>query len=50
MNVFKLLDMEELRSVGQVEPNSLVRGDCLEAMSYINNGTVDLVLVDPPYG
>ena len=48
--MFKFLDMEELRLVGQVEPNSLVRGNCLEAMPYINNGTVDLVLVDPPYG
>ena len=48
--MFKFLDVGELRSVGQVEPNSLIHGNCLETMSYINNGTVDLVLVDPPYG
>lgn len=48
--MFKFLDMEKLRSVGQVEPDSLVHGNCLEVMSYINNSTVDLVLVDPPYG
>ncbi len=25
-------------------------GDCLEVMKYIPDGSIDLVLADPPYG
>ena len=28
----------------------LIHGDCLEKMKDIENGSVDLVLADPPYG
>ena len=28
----------------------LYQGDCLEAMKYIPDGSVDLILTDPPYG
>lgn len=28
----------------------LIRGDCLEVMKQIPNGSIDLVLTDPPYG
>jgi len=28
----------------------LIQGDCLEVMKSIPNGTIDLVLTDPPYG
>ena len=28
----------------------LMHGDCLELMKDIPNGSVDLVLTDPPYG
>ena len=28
----------------------LIRGDCLEEMANISDGTIDTVLVDPPYG
>ena len=28
----------------------LIHGDCLEEMSKIPDGSVDLVLTDPPYG
>jgi len=30
--------------------NTVLQGDCLELMKDIPNGTVDLILVDPPYG
>lgn len=29
---------------------TLIRGDCLEEMENISDGTIDMVLVDPPYG
>lgn len=29
---------------------TLMRGDCLELMKYIPDGSVDMVLTDPPYG
>jgi len=28
----------------------LIQGDCLEEMNNIHNGSIDLVLADPPYG
>jgi len=46
----KQLTLEELNSVGEVEPNSLILGDCLEAMKFIADKSVDLVLCDLPYG
>ncbi len=43
-------NIEELDSVGQLSPNSLVNADCLEAMEYIASNSVDLILADLPYG
>ena len=37
-------------SVGRVESNTLVQGDCLEVMKAIPNASIDMVLCDPPYG
>ena len=28
----------------------LIHGDCLELMKVIPNGSIDLILTDPPYG
>ena len=36
--------------VGEIVPHSLVRTDCLDAMKYIADGSVDLILCDLPYG
>lgn len=33
-----------------IEPNSLLHGDCLEVMKDIEDGSVDLILTDLPYG
>ena len=41
---------QEVKSVGLVSPNTLVRGDCLEVMKYIPDDSVDMVLCDLPYG
>jgi len=42
--------VEELETVGEVKANTLVLGDCLEAMKYIADGSVDAIVADLPYG
>ena len=46
----KILSLEELVNVGEVEPHSLIQGDCLEAMKFIADKSIDLILCDLPYG
>lgn len=29
--------------------NKLINGDCLESLKLIDNNSIDLVLIDPPY-
>jgi len=36
--------------VGQVQPNSLIHADCLDAMKYIEPKSIDMILCDLPYG
>jgi len=45
-----IIKQEELKSVGQVKPNSLILGDCLEAMKFIADKSIDMVNCDLPYG
>ena len=40
---------ESMQRVGILSPNTLVCGDCLDTMQYIHEGSVDMVLCDPPY-
>ena len=42
--------LKELQNVGKAVPNSLILGDCLEAMKYIADGSIDMILCDLPYG
>ena len=48
--MFTITSEKEVQPVGCVLPNTLVHGDCLEVMKYIPDGSIDLVLCDPPYG
>ena len=48
MNIFS--DIQEVISVGRLPANSLVNADCLEAMKYIEDKSIDMVLCDLPYG
>ncbi len=48
MNIFR--NINEVISVGQLPANSLVNADCLEAMKYIADKSIDMVLCDLPYG
>lgn len=43
-------DIEEVQTIGQVQPNSLINADCLEAMTYIESKSIDMILCDLPYG
>ena len=44
------LIMEELKIVGKIEPNTLICGECIEAMKFIADKSIDMVLCDLPYG
>lgn len=48
MKIYK--NTKEVIDVGQVEPNCLINADCLEAMKYIKDKSVDMILCDLPYG
>lgn len=43
-------NIEECKTVGQISANSVINADCLEAMTYIANKSVDMILCDLPYG
>lgn len=48
MNTFN--NIEEVKAIGQIPPDSIVCADCLEAMKYIADKSIDMVLCDLPYG
>ena len=43
-------DIEEVQTVGQIQQNSLIHADCLEAMKHIESKSIDMILCDLPYG
>jgi len=43
-------NIKQLESVGQLHSNTLVNADCLEAMKYIADKSIDMILCDLPYG
>ena len=47
MQIYK--NIKEIESIGQISANSLVNADCLEAMKYIADKSIDLILCDLPY-
>ena len=46
MKIYK--NIKELESVGQLSANSLVNADCLEAMTYVADKSIDMILCDLP--
>ena len=44
------LKKEDLVEGFVIEPNSLVNDDCLNAMKFIPDGSISMILTDPPYG
>jgi DNA modification methylase len=45
-----IIKQEEITNVGQVKPNNLIQGDCLEVMKFLADKSIDMVLCDLPYG
>ena len=45
-----ILTYKEALTVGNVSANSLIHGDCLDAMALIESGSVDAIIADLPYG
>jgi site-specific DNA-methyltransferase (adenine-specific) len=43
-------NIKKLETVGQLSTNSLVNADCLEAMKYIADKSIDCIIADLPYG
>ena len=48
MTIYESID--EVASVGHLTANSLVCADCLEAMKYIADKSIDAIICDLPYG
>jgi DNA modification methylase len=48
MNIFN--NIEEVQSVGIIPRDSIINADCLEAMKYIADSSIDMILCDLPYG
>jgi site-specific DNA-methyltransferase (adenine-specific) len=42
--------LEEVAEVGAIAPNSIVNADCLEAMKFIPDKSIDCIICDLPYG
>ncbi len=48
MNIYN--NIEEVKLAGDIKPNSIIKGDCLEVMKYISDKSVDCIICDLPYG
>jgi len=46
----KILTLNDIQTVGQCPPNCIDNADCLEAMKYIADKSIDCILTDLPYG
>jgi len=44
------LTLENLKSVGEVKPNILIQGDCLQVMKFLADKSIDMIICDLPYG
>lgn len=44
-----ILSKEELIQGFEIQPNTLINDDCLNAMKFIPDGSVDAIICDPPY-
>ena len=43
-------NIDELREVGQLQGDTIINADCMEAMKFIPDKTIDMILCDLPYG
>jgi hypothetical protein len=45
-----ILSKDELIQGFKIQPNTLINDDCLNAMKFIPDGSISMILADPPYG
>lgn len=45
-----IIELKNLQSVGEVKPNSLIHSECIEAMRFLADKSIDMILADLPYG
>jgi DNA modification methylase len=48
--MMNIIELKNLQSVGEVKPNSLIHGECIEAMRFLADKSIDMILCDLPYG
>lgn len=48
MKVFR--NIEDIQAVNKIEPNAIINTDCIEAMKYIADKSIDMIFCDLPYG
>lgn len=46
----KILTLNDIQNVGQCPINCIVNADCLEAMKYVADKSIDAIITDLPYG
>ena len=44
------MDLEKVKEIGHIPNNAIVNADCLEAMQYIPDKSIDCIICDLPYG
>ena len=44
-----ILSKDELIQGFEIQPNTLINDDCLNAMKFIPDGSISMILADPPY-
>ena len=49
-DIYKIFNEEEVASNTDFRDNMLIRGDCLNVMSYIPDKSIDCIISDLPYG
>ena len=45
----EILTLDVLRDLGRCQVNSIIYADCLEAMKFIEDKSIDMICSDPPY-
>lgn len=45
-----ILNKDDLTEGFEIEPNTLINDDCLNAMKFIPDNSISMILTDPPYG
>ena len=46
---FNAITQKTVQSIGKLAPSTMVHGVCMELLKYIADGSVDMVLTDPPF-